>query len=106
MNKDEAEKIMSEEVTNPLLIVFQGEDGLYRFIVRPDLTVELPIVHLGIVLSDLLDHVAAVLAAINHEHPNTIHAELLNVMRKEDQLKRENPDRGNLKGMTVFSTRH
>jgi hypothetical protein len=56
----------------------------------------------GIVLSDLLDHIAAFYAQQSGRDQRDIRYEILKVFRDEDRFKDKDPDRGQQRGFTIM----
>ena len=89
---------------NPLIIVHQIEDGSLRYVISLgpiDKTMDDPRVA-GVLLSDLLDHLAAAYQATTGRDQRDVRAAIVKVMRDEDGFKEKDPTRGNPKGATVW----
>ena len=89
---------------NPLIIVHQIEDGSLRYVISLgpiDKTMDDPRVA-GVLLSDLLDHLAAAYQATTGRDQRDVRAAIVKVMRDEDRYKEKDPMRGNPKGATVW----
>lgn len=56
----------------------------------------------GIVLSDLLDHLAAAYHRQSGHDQRDIRYEILKVLRDEDRFKAKDPARGGLRGFTIM----
>ena len=55
----------------------------------------------GIVLSDLLDHIAHAYWQTAGRDPRDLRAEIFKVMRDEDRFKEKDPTRGQMRGATA-----
>lgn len=60
----------------------------------------------GILMSDLLDHIAAGYHHCTGRDERDVRAELVKVMRDEDRFKEKDPTRGKLTGATVMPRRN
>lgn len=98
--KDEAGRTI---LYRPVIIVEQTEDNkqLYRLhVTEIDPMANEPKLF-GLVLSDLIDHLARAYADATGRDARDIRAEIVKVMRDEDRFKEKDPSRGNLSGVTV-----
>lgn len=98
--KDEAGRTI---LYRPVIIVEQTEDNkqLYRLhLTELDQMVNTPKLF-GIVLSDLIDHLARAYADSTGRDVRDIRYEIVKVMRDEDRFKEKDPSRGNLSGVTI-----
>ena len=59
----------------------------------------------GIVLSDLLDHIAAAYHQSTGRDERDIRYEILKVLRDEDRFKTDDPGRAKLRGRTIMPPR-
>lgn len=87
----------------PVIIVEQTEDSkqLYRLhLTELDPMGNTPELF-GIVISDLLDHLAQAYHQSTGRDPRDIRYKILKVMRDEDRFKEKDPTRGNLAGMMI-----
>lgn len=60
----------------------------------------------GLILSDLLDHIAAAYGQSAGRDPRDVRYEIFKVMRDEDRFKEKDPSRGGLRGTTIFPPRN
>jgi len=60
----------------------------------------------GVVLSDLLDHIARAYHQATGRDERAIREAVLKVMRDEDRFKARDPSRGSMSGATVFPQRN
>ena len=89
---------------NPLIIVHQIEDGSLRYVISLgpiDKTMDDPRVA-GVLLSDLLDHLAAAYQATTGRDQRDVRAAIFKVMRDEDRFKEKDPTRGAARGATIW----
>ena len=56
----------------------------------------------GILLSDLLDHIAADYAGVSNRDERDIRVSILKIMRDEDRFKEKDPCRGSSRGVTIM----
>lgn len=92
---------------HPVIIVEKQDDGklLYRLhlseldehMMQPKL--------FGIVLSDLLDHIAAAYHQQSGRDSRDIRYEVLKVLRDEDRFKDKDPSRGHSRGASILPQR-
>jgi hypothetical protein len=73
-------------------------DELDRMMTQPKLY--------GIILSDLLDHIAAAYARQTGRDQRDVRYEILKVLRDEDRFKDKDPTRGGLRGKTIMPPRN
>lgn len=59
----------------------------------------------GIMLSDLLDHIAAAYSQLSARDPRDVRNEIFKVMRDEDRFKEKDPSRGAQRGTTIMPQR-
>lgn len=106
-NDDSLEQPTSGYIENPAIIVYRIEDGSYQFIIGIDgvnSRADDPIAF-GILMSDLLDHIAAAYHSTTGRDQRDIRAQLFKVMRDEDRFKERDPTRGNARGKTFVGKR-
>lgn len=98
--KDEAGRTI---LYRPVIIVEQTEDNkqLYRLhLTELDPMANEPI-RFGIVLSDLIDHLARAYSDATGRDARDIRQQIVKVMRDEDRFKEKDPARGALSGTTI-----
>lgn len=94
-------------IYRPVFIVEQTDEKKLQFrlhLTELDQMMNEPRLY-GIVLSDLLDHIAAAYARQSHRDQRDIRYEILKVMRDEDRFKDKDPSRGGLRGATIMPPR-
>lgn len=99
--KDEADRTI---LYHPVIIVEQTEDNkqLYRLhLTELDQMANTPKLF-GIVLSDLVDHIARAYHHSTGRDERDIRRDIVKVMRDEDRFKEKDPARGNLRGVTIM----
>lgn len=87
----------------PVIIVEAMENGSQRYIVCPeeiDPEMNQPQIF-GIVLSDLVDHIASTYRSLAGQDEEELRKAILKVMRDEDRLKDADPSRGQPRGAAV-----
>jgi len=90
-------------IRSPILIVEGNGGGGYSLTLAPDqldTTLTEPRLF-GIMLSDLVDHIAAAYAQIVNRDERDIREALMKTMRDEDRFKQKDPSRGNMRGCTI-----
>lgn len=104
---DTLERPTSGYIEEPLVIVHQIEGGRFGYIINSspaDERGDNPAVF-GVVLSDLLDHIAAHYHNITGRDERDIRAHIFKVMKDEDRFKEKDPSRGNATGKTFMGPR-
>lgn len=102
--KDEAGRIV---LYRPIIIVEAAQAGKQQYrlhLTELDQMMNEPQLY-GIILSDLLDHIAAAYARQSDRDQRDIRYEILKVMRDEDRFKDKDPSRGGLRGATIMPPR-
>ena len=87
----------------PIIIVeaIEGERQQYRInLTELDHSATEPKMF-GIVLSDLIDHIAAAYRDVTGRDERAIRADIFKVMRDEDRFKEKDPARGRQRGLTI-----
>jgi hypothetical protein len=95
---------MSGFFRNPIIIVHQIEDGSLRYVISLgpiDENLDDPRVA-GVLLSDLLDHLAASYKGTTGRDQRDLRAAIFKVMRDEDRFKEKDPSRWAARGATVW----
>jgi hypothetical protein len=91
-------------IRNPIIIVHKIDDGSIRYLLSLGEIDE----HLddpravGILLSDLLDHLAAAYQTTTNRDQRDLRAAIFKVMRDEDRFKEKDPSRGTARGATIW----
>ena len=91
-------------IRDPIIIVHKNDEGSIRYIISlgdTALGLDDPRAA-GILLSDLLDHLAAAYQSTTSRDQRDLRAAILTVMRAEDRFKEKDPARGNPKGATLW----
>jgi len=99
--RDEADRII---LYHPIIIVERTDDDkqLFRLhITELDPMANDPI-KFGIIMSDLIDHLAAAYHDTTGRDLRDIRAQIVKVMRDEDRFKEKDPKRGQLTGITIM----
>ncbi len=91
-------------IRDPIIVVHQADDESIRYLISlggidKNLDDPRPV---GIVMSDLLDHLAAAYQKTTGRDQRDVRAAIVKVMRDEDRFKEKDPTRGNPKGATVW----
>ncbi len=104
IQEDELLRELAEDniVRRPIIIVdVEGDKHRYRlFLAEVDQLTHQPKMF-GIIMSDLLDHLAAAYRYATGRDERDIRQEILRVMKDEDRFKAKEPDRGKLRGLSV-----
>jgi hypothetical protein len=106
-NDDTLEEPTNGYIENPAIIVHRADNGEYRYIIGvgvADESADDPTLF-GIMMSDLLDHIAAAYHGTTGRDERDIRAQLFKVMRDEDRFKEKDPTRGNARGRTFLGAR-
>ncbi len=91
-------------IRNPIIIVHKLDDESVRYVLslgEVDKSMGDPRIA-GILLSDLLDHVAEAYRATTGSDQRDIRAAIFKVMRDEDRFKEKDPSRGSARGATLW----
>jgi hypothetical protein len=84
-----------QPVEKPIIIVHEVDGGKQQYLILP--TILDPLLSkptmFGIVLSDLLDHIAAAYAHIANADERALRDKIMRVMRDENRFKDEDPKR-------------
>ena len=95
-------------IRNPIIIVHKADDGKLHYLLSfadVDAGMDDPRIA-GIILSDILDHMAAAYAATTGRDQRDLRAAIAKVMRDEDRFKEKDPERGRQAGATVWPKRN
>lgn len=95
-------------IYRPIIIVEATEDGKQQYrlhLAELDQMMNEPKLY-GIVLSDLLDHLAAAYAQSTGRDQRDVRYDILKTMRDEDRFKDKDPSRGKLRGATIRPPRN
>jgi hypothetical protein len=94
---------------HPVVIVHKVEEpavlGYVISLAEIDENMDTPAVA-GIMLSDLLDHLAKAYAAASGRDQRDVRAAIFKVMRDEDRFKEKDPTRGGQRGATMWPKRN
>jgi hypothetical protein len=92
-------------LVDPLVIVEWTDDDRYRITLSPERMNERAnsSVGWGILVSDLIDHIAHIGAQLSGRDARDVRAAIMKVVRDEDRFKKKDPDRGQMTG--AFSIR-
>jgi hypothetical protein len=104
---DTLERPTSGYVEEPAIIVHRTDDGKFGYIIQPTIVDNLgnkPSLF-GILMSDLLDHIAAAYKGISGRDERDIRAQIFKVMRDEDRFKEKDPTRGDQRGKTFLGAK-
>lgn len=91
-------------IERPIIIVHNiggGRQGYILNLTELDPALNEPGAY-GIVLSDLLDHIAAAYYRTTGRDERDIRAQIAKVMKDEDCFKEKDPSRGRMKGATIM----
>ena len=91
-------------IRDPIIVVHRSDGESIRFVLmlnEIDKNLDDPRT-VGILLSDLLDHVATLYHKASGRDPRDVRSAIFKVMRDEDRFKEKDPTRGNPKGATVW----
>ena len=89
---------------DPAIVVHKVEDGKVGFAICTqvfDAGMDQPTIY-GIIISDLIDHLAASYAATTGRDAKDVRAHLHKVVRDEERFKEKDPTRGRGRGATIF----
>lgn len=92
----------------PIIIVEATEDGKQQYrlhLAELDQMMNKPKLY-GIVLSDLLDHIAAAYHQISGRDARDVRYYILKTLRDEDRFKDKDPSRGRQRGATIMPPRN
>lgn len=91
------------EIDRPVLIVHTVESGRNEFILNfSELDPMLDKAYAwGILLSDILDHAAAAYVGHGHRSERDVRDRIMRALKKENQLKEDDPTRGGQTGATL-----
>jgi hypothetical protein len=92
------------EIHRPVVVIDMDDDGRYLYrlhISEADPQTNNPIIF-GIILSDLVDHLAMAYHDLTGRDVRDVRAQLFKVMRDEERFKQKNPSRGEPRGITVM----
>lgn len=92
-----------EVIQNPIIIV-KDNDGKQDYIIGVtalDPKANEP-ERFGVILSDLLDHVARAYADLGLGESKTVRAHIVKTLNNEDRFKEQDPNRGKITGKTVM----
>ena len=95
-------------IENPIIVIHRAEDAQFRYILNLaeiDARLDDPRIA-GIMLSDLLDHIAAFYASVSSRDERDVRSVIFKVMRDEDRFKEKDPTRGNQRGATIYPHRN
>jgi hypothetical protein len=91
-------------ITDPVVLVEQAKDGeALRFTLHPEFFAHNDAAGWGVLLSDLIDHIAHMGATLSGRDVRDVRASLVKVMRDEDRFKEKDPERAQQRG--AFSIR-
>lgn len=95
-------------IKNPILIVCTSDEGKqdYHVVVQELDESGADPRAFGILMSDLLDHVAAAYSAVCGRGRRDVRAQLKKVMLDEDRFKDKDPQRGAARGATIWPRRN
>ena len=106
---DALERPTSGYIREPVIIVFKPDDGSnsIQYIIDisavDEQTADPRI--FGILMSDLLDHIANAYRSITGRDTRDIRQHIFKVMRDEERFKEKDPTRANARGKTFFGTK-
>jgi hypothetical protein len=92
----------------PAIVVHKVEGGKVGFAICTavfDERMDTPAVY-GIIISDLIDHLAASYASTTGRDAKDVRAQLHKVVRDEERFKEKDPARGRGRGATIFPKRN
>jgi hypothetical protein len=90
-------------ITDPVVLVEQGKDGeALRFTLHPEFFAHNNAAGWGVLLSDLIDHIAYMGATMNGRDVRDVRAAIVKVLRDEDRFKEKDPERAPQRGAFSF----
>jgi hypothetical protein len=91
-------------IRNPIIVVYKTDDGGVRYLISfGDINENMDDPRVaGVLLSDLLDHIAAAYQATTGRDQRDLRAAISKVMRDEDRFKEKDPSRGAARGATIW----
>lgn len=96
------------DIDRPFIIVNKNDEGGEGYLV--DITRLDPLGNeprrFGVILSDLIDHIAFAYSGILARDQCDIRAHIVKVMRDEDRFKEKDPTRGKMSGTTITPSKN